>query len=135
MLWLVALRRRAVRASGAGAGAGPADSESLLAPPLPPITAATMKTIATTTSAAIPFSAPGIGLRRRLGFGGWRRLRRPAPAALAALGGLLGSRFAAGFSARGARLRRRRHVGVDRAVGAHGRNATWAGSLAWPTLR
>jgi hypothetical protein len=39
-----------------------------LEPLLPPSTAATMKTIATTTSPAIALSAAGIGSRRRFGF-------------------------------------------------------------------
>ena len=90
---------------GAGVGAGPADSEALLEPPLPPSTAATMKTIATTTSAAIRLQRPGdrlaalaLGLRGRRCL--WRRRRRVSAAGLAAAGFLsgAGSGVAAAFA-------------------------------------
>ena len=92
MLWVAA---GVLPAVGAGVGAGPADSGLLLGLPLPPTTAATMKTIATMTRPAIPFSAPGIGWRRwRLGFGAGAAFGAPAGGASAA--GLAAAGFLSG---------------------------------------
>src|ERR1700709_2629413 len=94
---------------GAGAAVGPAELESLLEPPLPPITAATMKEIASATGPAIPFSAPGTGWRRRRFFAGGVDLGFAAGASL--------STIASGFAA-----------AVGRVVGAAARSAAALGS-------